>query len=139
MSEKQETRKRILLAFKKLKRDAGPEGKGPSISAVAREAGVSHTLIHTKYSDIAEEIRVAGGRGPKQQLERQRENLQVAEERSAQLRDELAELRELNRGLASENARLTLLAKRLEQEIAARDAGALPLRRRPTRSGGSQL
>ncbi|WP_199225891.1 hypothetical protein [Chromobacterium sp. Panama] len=135
MSESQETRKRISLAFKKLRRDAGAQGKGPSISAVAREAGVSHTLIHTKYPDIAEEIRVAGGRGPKQQLERQRENLRVAEERTGQLRDELADVRKLNRGLASENARLTLLVKRLEKEIAALEAGAVPLRLRRAREG----
>lgn len=135
MSESQDTRKRISLAFKKLKLDAGSQGKGPSISAVAREAGVSHTLIHTKYPDIAEEIRAAGGKGSKQQLEKQRESLRAAEDRSAELRRDLADARELNRGLASENARLMLLVKRLEKEIAARDAGAVPLRPRLARGG----
>lgn len=130
MSERRDTRKRITLAFAKLKRDAGKEGKGPSISAVAREAGVSHTLIHTKYPDIADEIRLASGRGPKQQLEKQRENLRVAEDRSAHLRKELADVKELNRGLASQNATLTLLVKRLEKKIAAFEGGAIILRPR---------
>jgi uncharacterized protein involved in exopolysaccharide biosynthesis len=77
----------------------------------------------------------AGGKGPKQQFEKQRENLRVAEDRSAELPKELAETKELNRGLAIENSRLTLLAKRLEQTIAVLEAGAVPLCSGPARSG----
>lgn len=134
MPEALSTRQRLLLAFVKLKRNAGSEGKGPSISAVAREAGVSHTLIHTKYPDIADKIRDASGRGPKQQLAKRREHLAVAEDRSAELRKELAEAKTVNRGLASENARLVLLVTRLEKEVAALEAGARPLRPRTTNS-----
>lgn len=139
MPEGMDTRKRISLAFKKLMRDAPSEGKAPSISAVAREAGVSHTLIHTKYPDIAEEIRTAGGKGPKQQLAKQRENLRVAEARLAELRQERDEAKELNRGLASENARLTLVVKRLEHTIAVLEAGAVPLRRKSARSSDAPI
>lgn len=130
MNETHPTRKRLLLAFTKLKRDAGPGAKGPSISAVAKEAGVSNTLIHTKYPDIAEQIRAANGRGPKQQLAKHREQLQVAETRSSELRDELAEVTRLNRGLASENGTLKLKVRDLEARIAVLEAGALPLRPR---------
>jgi len=130
MNEIQPTRKRLMLAFTKLKRDAGPDAKGPSISAVAREAGVSNTLIHTKYPDIAEQIREANGKGPKQQRAKHREQVQLAELRSSELRVELAEVRGLNRGLASANATLILKVRGLEERIAVLEAGALPLRSR---------
>jgi hypothetical protein len=125
------TRQRIKLAFTKLKRDAGPEGKQPTINAVAREAGVSHTLIHTKFSDIADEIRENNGQGPKQRLAKHKLELEVAETRSAELRKELSDVKLINRGLASQNSTLTLLVKRLEGEMAALRAGAVPLRPRP--------
>jgi chromosome segregation ATPase len=130
VTETHPTRKRLILAFTKLKRDAGPGAKGPSISAVAKEAGVSHTLIHTKYPDIAEQIRDANGRGPKQQLAKHREQLQTAESRSSELRDELAEVKNLNRGLASENATLILKIRSLEEKISILEAGVHPLRPR---------
>lgn len=125
MPESLSTRKKLTLAFAKLKRDALNAGKlGPSISAVAREAGVSHTLIHTKYPDIANEIRAASGRGPKQQLERQRFLARQAGDRAEELRTELAALKVQNRGLASENGRLVLLTKTLEAKVRALEANA---------------
>jgi hypothetical protein len=83
MPEALPTRQRLLFALAKLKRDAGPDAKtGPSISAVAREAGVSHTLIHTKYPDIADKIRDGSGKGPKQRLAKQQELVRQHEERA---------------------------------------------------------
>lgn len=132
MSEEIPTRKRLTLALAKLKRDAGRTGKpGPSISAVAREAGVSHTLIHTKYPDIADQIRDASGRGPKQQMEKQRTLINQAEDRAADLRNEVAALKTQNQGLASENARLILLARGLERQVVALESGATVLRHTP--------
>ncbi|WP_141567824.1 TetR family transcriptional regulator [Comamonas testosteroni] len=129
MPESRTTRERLQLAFKKLKRDADRVGKnGPSISAVAREVGVSHTLIHTKYSDIADEIRNASGRGPKQQLEVKRSAIKKAQNRADELRTEVKELRVQNRGLASENARLVLLVAKLEGVVASFEAGVNILR-----------
>ena len=137
MPEALPTRQRILFALAKLKRAAGPESKtGPSISAVAREAGVSHTLIHTKYPDIADNIRDGSGKGPKQRLANQQELLRQVDERAKELREELATEKKLNRGLASENARLTLLVLRLENEVAALESGARVLRPKPRRDGG---
>lgn len=129
MSEPRPTRERLRLAFKKLKRDADRAGKpGPSINAVARAVGVSHTLIHTKYADIADDIREASGRGPKQKLETQRAFAKKAEDRAGELRKEVEELRTQNRGLASENGRLVLLVTRLQREIASLEAGVPVLR-----------
>lgn len=132
MPEEIPTRKKLTLALAKLKRDADREGKpGPSISAVAREAGFSHTLIHTKYPDIAEKIRDASGRGPKQQIKKQRTLVKQAEDRSAELRTEVTALKTQNRGLASENARLVLLVRTLEQKVVALEAGVSVLRSKP--------
>lgn len=123
MSDELPTRKRLTLALAKLKRDAERAGKqGPTISAVAREAGVSHTLIHTKYPDIADLIRDASGRGPKHQLEKQQTLLKKVESRAAELREEVATLKKQNKGLASENARLLLLVRSLEQQIVTLEA-----------------
>lgn len=134
MTEELTTRKKLTLALARLKRDAAKAGKpGPSISAVAREAGVSHTLVHTKYPDIADQIREASGRGPKQQLEKQRTLAQRAEDRSAELRKELADQKAQNTGLASENGRLMLLVTALEQKVAALEAGAGAQRSAPKR------
>lgn len=134
MSEELSTRKKLTLALAKLKRDAAKAGKpGPSISAVAREAGVSHTLVHTKYPDIADQIREASGRGPKQQLEKQRTLVKQAEDRSAELRMELADLKTQNKGLASENARLLLLVGSMEQKVAELEADFRTLRTEPKR------
>lgn len=130
MTEAFSTRDRLRLAFAKLKRDAGPEGKGPSISAVARAAGVSHTLVHTKYPEIADEIRRANGRAPEQVLEKRRDQLAEVEDRLSELRKELADVKTVNRGLASENAKLHLIVLGLKEEIVALQAGARPLRPR---------
>lgn len=134
MTKTLDTGKRISLAFTKLKRDAGPQTRGPSISEVARAACVSHTLIHTKYPEIAEQIRVARGRGAKQRLEKQRDDLKATLDRTAELRKDLKEVKRINGGLASENARLTLLVKRLEKEVVALEAGVRPLRPKTTQN-----
>ncbi|WP_407713166.1 TetR family transcriptional regulator [Comamonas testosteroni] len=129
MPESGTTRERLRLAFKKLKRDADRMGKnGPSISAVAREVGVSHTLIHIKYPDIADEIRNASGRGPKQQLEVKKSAIKKVQYRAEELRAEVKELRMQNRGLSSENARLVLLVAKLERVVASFEAGVSTLR-----------
>ncbi len=128
-----------MLALAKLKRDSGRAGKsGPSICAVAREAGVSHTLIHTKYPDIADQIRHANGRGPEQLLEKQRTVAKQAAGRSAELRAELAALKTQNKGLASENGRLILLVRSLEKKVLILESGAVILKpRAASRKGGT--
>lgn len=129
MAKEASTKQRLKLALAKLKRDADRDGtRGPSISAVAREVGVSHTLIHTKYPDIADEIRDANGRGPKQLLEKQRTAARNAEDRAMELRAELAALKAQNRGLASDNARLILIVKGLEHRVAVLESTSASLR-----------
>ena len=129
MNQTYPTIKRIKLAFAELKRDAGPGGEGLSISAVARSAGVSHTLIINDYPTIAEEILEANGRGSKQRLAKCREKLQSTNARAGELRKEVKALNKINRGLASENATLKLSVRSLEDRIAQMEAGIIPLRK----------
>lgn len=136
MPELSPTGKRLRLAFTKLKQDEKSGGPKPNISAVARAAGVSHTLIHTKYPELAKEIRKSSGRGPDEQLKKLYDQLKLVERRLAELRNELKDVKGVNRGLASENARLTLLVVGLEKEVAALEAGARPLRRRRRNEDG---
>lgn len=83
MSTGDGTRKRLVLAFKKLERAAaqaladGGKPRRISIDAVARQAGVSHTLIHTKHPELAERIRSASNRSLLDQ--RQRSTLRSSE------------------------------------------------------------
>jgi hypothetical protein len=130
MSEELSTRKKLTLAFAKLKREAARAGKktGPSIRAVALHVGVSNANIHNNYPDIAEAIRNESGRGPKQQVEKQRTLTKQAEDRASELRADYASLKTENTGLASENARLILLVRSLEEKVAAVEAGAKVLR-----------
>ncbi|WP_295004780.1 hypothetical protein [uncultured Dechloromonas sp.] len=123
MSQSDETRKRLFLVLKQLQRDASKAevaGSKPpriSISAVAKAAGVSHTLIHTKYPDVAERIRAAVGSTLLIQRQKKHTALVTAKGRIAELRKDLESLRAENRGLASENSRLTLLVLNLQSEI----------------------
>lgn len=137
MSKGEATRKRLLLAFKQLERVAArssAEGRKPqriSINAVAKLVGVSHTLIHTKYPEVAERIRSASRGSLLDQRKRKHAALKRANARTAEVRKELEAMRAENKGLASENARLTLAVTNLETRVQALEAGAIPLVRKP--------
>jgi hypothetical protein len=136
LSQGEKTRKRLLLALKKLEQEgarAAAEGsKSPrlSINAVAKLAGVSHTLIHTKHPELAERIRAASRGSLLEQRQRKHAALKRARARIADLRKELGAMRAESNGLASENARLTLVIRGLEARVQVLEAGAMPLVRR---------
>lgn len=136
MSKTEATRKRRVLLLKKLEQEAARASDGGSkpprisIGAVAKLAGVSHTLIHTKYRELAERIRAVSRGSLLDQRQRKRAALNRARARMAQLRKELDAMRAENTGLVSENARLILVTTSLEARIQALDAGAIPLIRR---------
>lgn len=82
-----------------------------SISSVAREAGVSASLIHNHYPDIAEAIRLAQGRGSRAQRDAKRLELKTERDKTRDLRQETASLRSdvsrlasINEVLLAENA-----------------------------------
>ncbi|MES2190170.1 MAG: TetR family transcriptional regulator [Pseudomonadota bacterium] len=87
-----------------------------SISAVAREAGVSTALIHNHYPKIAEAIRLAQGRDSRFQRDKKHEELKMINEKNKELRAEnkvllgkISSLASINEVLISDNQ--TLLAK----------------------------
>jgi len=84
-----------------------------SISAVAREAGVTTALIHNHYPAVAEEIRQAQGKDSRAQRDAKHESLKGERQKNRDLRLELEALRSdiarlasINEVLLAENATL---------------------------------
>lgn len=79
-----------------------------SISAVARFVGVTPSLIHNTYPDIAERIRALGGKSLRVQRDSQRQALALEKDKNKKLRSELFELKKAFAKLASVNQLLSL-------------------------------
>ncbi|MCA8492788.1 TetR family transcriptional regulator [Burkholderia arboris] len=77
-----------------------------SIAAVAAEAGVSPSLVHNTYPDIAEEIRAQVGRSVRQQRDEKATELTNAHANLRALREELRAARRDIAKLASVNETL---------------------------------
>lgn len=77
-----------------------------SIAAVAAEAGVSPSLVHNTYPDIAEEIRAQVGRSVRQQRDEKATELTNARATLRALREELRAARRDIAKLASVNETL---------------------------------
>ena len=82
-----------------------------SIASVAREAGVSPALIHNHYPAIADAIRQAQGRSSRQQRDTKHEQLKAEQDKTRELRQDVARLRvdvarlaSINEVLLAENA-----------------------------------
>lgn len=80
--------------------------KDITISAVAAEAGYTHSLIYNSYPQLADDIREAAGKSLRAQLEKAKQELAAAHTRSAELRAENMSLDSDVRDLASENESL---------------------------------
>jgi AcrR family transcriptional regulator len=74
-----------------------------TISAVAREAGVSTALIHNYYPRVAEAIREAQGRSSRAMRDVKQQDLIVERKKSAAYRQEIEELQTKLASLASIN------------------------------------
>ena len=74
-----------------------------TITAVAREAGVSTALIHNYYPGIAEAIREAQGRSSRAMRDVKHQDLVAERKKSAAYRQEIEELRAKIAQLASVN------------------------------------
>ncbi|MCA8323787.1 TetR family transcriptional regulator [Burkholderia cepacia] len=74
-----------------------------SISAVAREAGVTPALIHNHYPSIAEDIRTKIGSSSRQQRDTARAALKDERSKASDLRNRIKELEEQVARLASIN------------------------------------
>lgn len=101
--------KEIRLAIFRIERGRShTAAKRLTISAVAREAGVSSSLLHNHYPVIAEEIRVKQGASSRQKLDAKQDDLSVERGKTKALRAELEELRHQVAKLASINEMLQI-------------------------------
>lgn len=74
-----------------------------SISAVAREAGVSPALIHNHYPEIADKVREHQGRSCRAYRDAKHDELKIERDKSRALRGELKKQQSLVAKLASIN------------------------------------
>ncbi len=109
------THKALLEAIERVCRTDGT----PSITAVAREVGVSAALIHNRYPDIAATIRTLSGREKRDDVAQLRAALVKEQEMVKNLRDEYGALLADLRAMASVN-------ETLRQELAMRKAVEAP-------------
>lgn len=111
--------KDLRLALYRIERGRAKTGEHKiTISAVAREAGVSPALIHNHYPGIAETIRELQGRSSRAQRDVKRDDLHAEQEKNRTLRKEMQELRAKIASLASINEVLNLENRILKAKIA---------------------
>ena len=105
------TRKKLQLAIRRVETGRVrkiPKGRPLSITSVADEAGLNPTTIHTRYPDIADQIRTLMSKEARDQRDEIRLKLKQERVRNKQLRSEIADLEHALQVYAEENARLTL-------------------------------
>ena len=107
-----------------------------SVSAVAREAGVTPALIHNHYPSIAEEIRVKLGASSRERRDAARDELKLEREKTSNLRKELAEAKSQIAKLASINETLLLENQALRAEASASNVRRLGTKNRASVFGG---
>jgi AcrR family transcriptional regulator len=92
-----------------------------TISAVAREVGVSSSTIHNRYSDLAERIREYVGdvseKDIKSQLARRHGQIKDKKAKRARVREELEEVKQLLRKVNSVNAALQFENAALKSQL----------------------
>lgn len=114
-------RKEFKLAILRIEHGkARTNPRGLSIRAVAAEVGVSASLIHNHYPDVAELINRKRGSRRSARVKRKQSELEDERRKNAELRQELADYR----------SRLTKLATINEVLIAERDELKARLRSR---------
>lgn len=119
-------KKDLTLAIARIQRGrAHTKATKLSIAAVAREAGVSTSLIHNQYPSIAETIRVAQGRSSRAQRDAKHNDLIAALEKNKELRAEVDELRRQVAKLASINEVLLSENRVMEAKVMAGNVAEL--------------
>lgn len=103
-------------------------GATPSIAAVAREAGVSASLLHNKYPDFAQEVRRLAGKPARRHPGDLLAVLELERGKMKELRIENEGLRQQVRALASVNE---ALRRELQIQQAMAGGNVVALRGRP--------
>ncbi|HDR8962269.1 TetR family transcriptional regulator [Burkholderia vietnamiensis] len=118
--------KQLRLAILRIERGRAKTGAQKlSISAVAREAGITPALIHNHYPTIAEEIRTRLGASSRAQRDAKQKELQKARDANKALLSELAETRQRIARLASINETLLLENQALKATVDSDKVAAL--------------
>ncbi|MDN7569967.1 TetR family transcriptional regulator [Burkholderia contaminans] len=111
--------KELKLAIFRIERGrAHTKATKVNFTTVALEAGVSASLIHNCYPDIAEQIRSKNGRSSRQQRDAKQNELTEEKNKSKQLRSDLKEAQAMIANLASINETLLIRVRTLEAAIA---------------------
>lgn len=97
--------KELKLAMARIRSGRSSEKK-LTVASVAREVGVSTSLIHNYHSGIAESIRTASGKSDAEQLKARAETLAKEKQKSKELRSEVKRLTQNVAKLASINENL---------------------------------
>lgn len=109
MPRRDATLQTLSLALNRIERGTPKKiapGRKLSVMALAEEAGIHPSTIHTRYPAIAEKVRLEVNRGVRIQRDKKTAELQKMKNCNAALRKELNEARALISKIASENARL---------------------------------
>ncbi|MGS1021380.1 TetR family transcriptional regulator [Burkholderia glumae] len=110
--------KQLRLAILRIERGRAKTGALKlSITAVAKEAGVTPALIHNHYPTIAEEIRTRLGASSRAQRDAKQKELKKARDANKALLSELAESRQRIARLASINEILLLENRALKATV----------------------
>lgn len=124
--------KDLKLALYRIQKGRARTGESKiTISAVAREAGVSTALIHNYYPSIAEAVREAQGRSSRALRDLKHQDLVAEREKSATYRKEIKELRAQMANLASINEVLLEENRILKSKIKDRKVVELDINERP--------
>jgi len=119
--------KDLRLALYRIQKGRARTGESKvSISAVAREAGVSAALIHNQYPAIAETIREAQGRASRTMRDDKHTQLVSERKKAAGYRQEIKELLAKVANLASINEVLLDENRVLKAKMADRKVVDLP-------------
>ncbi|MGS0896644.1 TetR family transcriptional regulator [Burkholderia stagnalis] len=90
-----------------------------NFTTVALEAGVSASLIHNCYPEIAEQIRSKNGRSSRQQRDEKQNELKEEKNKNKQLRSDLKDAVARIANLASINETLLIRVRTLEAAAAS--------------------
>ena len=114
----EDRQKQLRLAITRIERGRSQtKARKLTISSVAREAGVSTSLIPNHHPEIAEVIREKQGRSSRAMRDAKQSELKAEREKNQKLRSENAQLRQQIAKLASVNELLTMNISSLEARM----------------------
>lgn len=111
MGKRDKTRSAILLAIRRIENGRTrvvEVGRKLSIASVAEEAGVSDSLIHTRYPDLAKRIRKVRVDALGDQTKARNDAAKLSKAKVAELKVELRQLQAEFAALADRNHVLTI-------------------------------